>query len=229
MTSLSEGLRVIKAPPTVHYIPNFITPEEGSVLWDHVYGAPKPKWTQLSNRRLQNWGGVPHPKGMLQEALPEWLEKCIGKIMLLGLFDDQHVPNHVLINEYLPGQGIMPHLDGPMYYPTVATISLGSAIIMDFYRPVEPTTSSSLESRYLTSLILEPYSLLVLKEDMYNTYLHGIAERTEDIVDCSKVCNMDQLSHSSPFPTNIKRTTRVSLTIRHVPKVLKVKLKLGKH
>jgi len=78
----------------------------------------------------------------------------------------------------------------------------------------------------LTSLILEPHSLLVLTEDMYNTYLHGIAERTEDIVDCSKVCNIDLLSHPS---RDIKRTTRVSLTIRHVPKVLKVKLKLGKH
>ena len=27
--------------------------------------------------------------------------------MSLGLFDEHHVPNHVLINEYLPGQGIM--------------------------------------------------------------------------------------------------------------------------
>ena len=70
--------------------------------------------------------------------------------------------------------------------------------------------------------------MLVLTEDMYNTYLHGIAERTEDIVDCSNVCNMEQLCQPTSA-TNIKRTTRVSLTIRHVPKVLKVKLKLAKH
>jgi alkylated DNA repair protein alkB family protein 6 len=42
-------------------------------------------------------------------------------------------PNHVLINEYEPGQGIMPHEDGAAYWPVVATISLGSAIVFDIY------------------------------------------------------------------------------------------------
>ena len=36
-----------------------------------VNSAPKPKWKQLSNRRLQNWGGQPHPKGMIAEKLPK--------------------------------------------------------------------------------------------------------------------------------------------------------------
>jgi len=27
---------LFKAPPTAFYIPNFITPEEGTSLWDHV-------------------------------------------------------------------------------------------------------------------------------------------------------------------------------------------------
>jgi alkylated DNA repair protein alkB family protein 6 len=35
-------------------------------------------------------------------------------------------PNHVLLNEYLPGQGISPHLDGDLFYPTIATVSLGN-------------------------------------------------------------------------------------------------------
>ena len=36
-----------------------------------VYAAPRPKWTQLAHRRLQNWGGVPHLKGMVSETLPQ--------------------------------------------------------------------------------------------------------------------------------------------------------------
>jgi len=36
----------------------------------HVNSVPQPKWTQLSHRRLQNWGGIPHPKGMIAEEIP---------------------------------------------------------------------------------------------------------------------------------------------------------------
>ncbi len=42
-------------------------------------------------------------------------------------------PNHVLINEYQPGQGIMPHEDGAAYWPVVATVSLGAPIVLDIY------------------------------------------------------------------------------------------------
>lgn len=43
------------------------------------------------------------------------------------------MPNHVLVNEYLPGQGIMPHEDGAAYRPVVATVSLGSAAVVEFW------------------------------------------------------------------------------------------------
>ena len=39
-------------------------------------------------------------------------------------------PNHILLNEYLPGQGISPHLDGDLFYPTIATVSLGNSIVI---------------------------------------------------------------------------------------------------
>ena len=39
-------------------------------------------------------------------------------------------PNHILLNEYLPGQGISPHLDGDLFYPTIATVSLGNSILI---------------------------------------------------------------------------------------------------
>lgn len=35
-----------------------------------INSVPLPKWTQLSHRRLQNWGGIPHPKGMIAEDIP---------------------------------------------------------------------------------------------------------------------------------------------------------------
>jgi len=49
-------MEVKALPPRISYFPNFITAEEEEFLMRKVYDAPKIKWTQLSNRRLQNWG-----------------------------------------------------------------------------------------------------------------------------------------------------------------------------
>lgn len=61
----------LQIPKTAIYIPNFVSSLEEKELIQKVYSAPKPKWTQLKNRRLQNWGGIPHPKGMIPEKIPE--------------------------------------------------------------------------------------------------------------------------------------------------------------
>jgi alkylated DNA repair protein alkB family protein 6 len=60
----------VQGPPSIFYIPNFISEGDEKFLLDQVYQSPKPKWTQLSNRRLQNWGGMPHPRGMIAEEIP---------------------------------------------------------------------------------------------------------------------------------------------------------------
>lgn len=191
-----------------------------------MFAAPKPKWTQLSNRRLQNWGGLPHPKGMVAEEIPKWLKIYVDKIGELGIFGDK-LPNHVLVNEYEPGQGIMPHEDGSLFFSTVSTISLGSHTFLDFYRPItEAQESTSLEDRYFTSILLQPRSLVLICDDMYTKYLHGIAERTTDLV-TDKVANLDKCDGVNKGQT-LTRTTRISLTIRHVPKTVKNKLIFGK-
>ncbi|KAF4517547.1 hypothetical protein B566_EDAN005111 [Ephemera danica] len=102
-----EDSRVTGVPDKIYYIPNFITEDEETMLINQINNSPKPKWTQLAHRRLQNWGGLPHVKGMIAEDLPGWLSAQVDKVSQLGLFEADKRPNHVLINEYLPGQGIM--------------------------------------------------------------------------------------------------------------------------
>jgi len=58
-------------PEKIFYIPNFISDFEEQEILLEVENAPKPKWTCLSKRRLQNWGGVPHSKGMILEEIPK--------------------------------------------------------------------------------------------------------------------------------------------------------------
>lgn len=99
-----EPFRLKECPKTCFYIPDFISKDEEDNLIELINKAPKPKWTYLKNRRLQNWGGIPSSKGLIPELIPEWLKNSCKKILDLGVFNDK-LPNHVLINEYLPGQG----------------------------------------------------------------------------------------------------------------------------
>ncbi|XP_033842817.1 alpha-ketoglutarate-dependent dioxygenase alkB homolog 6 [Periophthalmus magnuspinnatus] len=229
---ISEDLKkfiVTSAPPVVYYIPDFITEEEESYLLQHVYKSPKTKWTQLSGRRLQNWGGLPHPKGMIAEKIPEWLQTYCGKISRLGAFSGK-TANHILLNEYKPGEGIMPHEDGPLYHPTVTTISLGSHTLLDFYKPLSGSSQEGQlpqteENRYLFSLLVKQRSLLILQEDMYRSLLHGIQGCKEDVL-TEKVVNLTEAGAKTG--EIVSRGTRVSLTIRHVPKIIKNKLVLGR-
>uniref|UniRef100_A0AAY4E9G1 Fe2OG dioxygenase domain-containing protein n=1 Tax=Denticeps clupeoides TaxID=299321 RepID=A0AAY4E9G1_9TELE len=246
----------LQAPSTVYYIPDFISEAEEDYLLQQVYRAPKPKWAQLSGRRLQNWGGLPHLKGMVAEKLPDWLLKYTNKISALGAFAGK-TANHVLVNEYKPGEGIMnsaftvnpditvlfphtlcpkmsvviesqPHEDGPLYHPTVTTISLGSHTLLDFYRPISQTETDvpeTEENRYLLSLLLQRRSLLILQSEMYENLLHGIRNLSEDTL-TERVVNL-QSAGTQPGD-RLTRGTRVSLTIRHVPKVMRANLLLSR-
>lgn len=81
------------------------------------------------------------------------------------------------------------------------------------------------EQRHALSLLLEPRSLLVLQEDLYVRYLHGIRFVTEDSL-TEKVANLAVCR--SRVGETLRRGTRVSLTIRQVPKVLKTSIFLGR-
>ena len=137
-----ETYKLTNIPDSLYYIPNFITVEEEEHLLFCVNNVPRTRWVQLRNRRLQNWGGQPHAKGMIQtESLPKWLDPFTERILHLGnetIFTDRAFQfNHCLVNEYASGQGIMPHTDGPIYYPIVTTISLQSPTVIEFYRPID--------------------------------------------------------------------------------------------
>lgn len=75
------------------------------------------------------------------------------------------------------------------------------------------------------SLLAQRQSLLILQDDMYKCYLHGIKGVYEDILS-EHVVNLS--SAGAQVGETLSRSTRVSLTIRHVPKVIRANLFLGK-
>lgn len=211
-------------------------------------------------------------QGMLRQPIPAFLHFAMQRVDQLGLLSSP--TNHVLVNEYQPGQGIMPHTDGPLYAPTIATISLQSHTIIDFYH-------AQGESAHC-SLLLLPRSLFLVQGALYQD-LHGIAEATADTLSpaianlslCPDLHTYCRASHqplsldnpptpaalpttdtsistmstqaaASPTPTPtslstqplpsstlaglprvLQRGTRISLTIRHVPKARRTPLLLG--
>lgn len=135
------------------YFPNFISEDEEKYLTEAILGAPKPKWKVLQNRRLQEWGGqVTASNKLIPQAMPDFLcqyPDLVSRLTQTKVFDGSkhQQPNHCLVNEYTAGQGIMPHEDGPAYFPAVATISLGSHALLDIYRYVDEDLQKEFEER----------------------------------------------------------------------------------
>ena len=140
--------------------------------------------------------------------------------------DSPHqAPNHVLVNEYTPGQGIFPHEDGPAYQPVVATVSLASHIVLDIYaKKADGSGERGREPKW--RILQEPRSLLITTGDLYRDCLHGISEiEVDEDLNQESVANWGLVHNKGDFQEGMKsRETRVSLTFRDV---LKVK-KLGK-
>lgn len=153
-------------------------------------------WQNPFQRRVQHYGYVyDYRRRTIDEsmhlgALPDWLQKLAERLHHDGWMDV--VPDQVIINEYMPGQGIAPHIDcEPCFGDTILSLSLGSSYVMDF----EHVTSGNVVSR-----LLEARSLLGLEGEARYDWKHGIVGRKSDRIG-------EQI---------FERGRRVSLTFRKV-------------
>ncbi|PHH59854.1 hypothetical protein CDD81_2433 [Ophiocordyceps australis] len=212
-----QDYRIHGLPASAFYIADFITEQEERHLLGKVAAAPKPRWKQLTHRRLQAWPSDLVRNRLVDAPLPPWLQDPVmDRLLALPLSPDNsaHIfahsphqrPNHVLINEYPPGVGIMPHKmalpTGPLYAP----------------------------SAWAVPILQEPRSLLITTQDMYTDYLHGIADVADD-VDLSMeqgVVNWPLLGKPEAFASGRNvRQVRTSLTYRDVIAVSQVSKKIA--
>ncbi len=154
---------------------------------------------QLKSRRLQEFSGA---------AIPPWLSSLCAACVSAGLFSEQERPDHVLINEYEPGQGILPHTDGPSYHPRVLTISLCSRALMYFRPRLLSSEIGVKDGSPVCSLLLEPGSGVLFHDAAYTDMLHSIEaafeERTGECAPCA----------NAPAGISFARSTRISVTLR---------------
>jgi alkylated DNA repair dioxygenase AlkB len=100
--------------------------------------------------------------------LPDFLAVLSHRLYDDGFFAD--VPNQVIINEYLAGQGIAAHIDCvPCFGPTISSLSLGSDCVMQFTH-----------GKDRCDFTLPARSLLILKDAARYEWQHAIPARQTD-------------------------------------------------
>ena len=188
------------APAGLEYCPDFLSASEEVGLLARVDGL---EWLTDLSRRVAHFGyKYDYTSRSLDETarigpLPEWLAQLSNRVREAASGEAKQLLGpgggfeQAIINEYWPGQGIAPHVDRDCFGPVVATVSLGSAVNMDFC--CESTGDKFVQP-------LAPRSLVFLCGDARYKWRHGIAKRHSDTWNGLKT----------------KRQRRVSITFRTI-------------
>ena len=167
------GGTAVPVIPGLSLVPDFVTPDEQGRILSAVDAAP---WSSEMRRRVQHYGfrydyRARSLSGLEAAApLPPWAAALANRLVKRGLF--QAVADQVIVNEYLPGQGISPHVDCvPCFGETIASVSFLSPCLMSFDRPGRDGGAEA---------DLVPGSVLVLSGEARLDWRHGIAPRLSD-------------------------------------------------
>lgn len=171
------------------YIPQYISELHHEKLIKTIDVQP---WRTELSRRTQHYGYVYDYRAknvdlsMHLGELPIWLQDIATRLYNDGLIPN--IPDQAIINEYQPGQGIADHIDcTPCFGDVIISLSLAAPVVMDLKH-----------YKQAISILLEPRSLLVLRDEARYKWTHGIARRKQDIVN----------------NVSLKRQRRLSITFR---------------
>ena len=185
------------AVPGLFLYPDFIEEAAEEQLLNEIDSQT---WIVDYLRRLQYYGyrnelDKPYDLIKFPVAMPPLIEQLSQEIVAQGIVIAQ--PDQVIINEYVPGEGIKPHKDRAYYENQICGVNLGSSCIMRFIK------GSNLE---VIDVEIPRRSLYVMQDDARKKWKHGIPPRKKDVVD-------GHVQH---------RERRVSITYRKVkPKMVK--------
>jgi alkylated DNA repair dioxygenase AlkB len=172
-TYLDLSAATVPQIPGLSYQPYHLTAVQQTNLLNWIDTQP---WQTGLKRRVQHYGWLYDYRArrvtqdMNLGPIPSPLKLWCDHLTRRGFFD--RPPDQVIVNEYLPGQGIAAHVDcEPCFGDTIAILSLGSPVRMDFTRQTGDPKAS---------MDLEPGSLLVLTDQARYHWRHGIAARQTD-------------------------------------------------
>jgi alkylated DNA repair dioxygenase AlkB len=175
--------------PGLRLVADYVDEAGAAALVAAIDAAP---WRDDLKRRVQHYGYRYAYSARRVDAaqalgpLPDWLAALAEAMVADAGF--ARAADQVIVNEYLPGQGISGHVDClPCFGPAIASLSLLSGTTMTFIGP----------DRGRVDVWLPARSLVVLTGPARATWKHAIAGRRGD-------------------PGHGPRGRRLSLTLRTV-------------
>lgn len=139
------------------------------------------QWNTTLSRRTQHYGYTYNYKnktitdGDYLGPFPNWLNELTDYLVENAKLDRK--PDQVIINEYLPGQGIGPHIDmKDIFDDHICSLSLGSNAIFVY---------SNKKDRH--EFYLKRRSLLEMTGEARYDWLHSMPSRKFDKVNGNKV------------------------------------------
>jgi alkylated DNA repair dioxygenase AlkB len=183
--------------PGLFLYPDFIDEAREKDLLNEIDGQT---WIVDYLRRLQYYGyrnELDKPYDLIPFPIPmppliyQLSQDIVAQKILLK------EPDQVIINEYVPGEGIKPHKDRAYYENQICGVNLGSGCIMRFIKG---------ENEEVIDIEIPRRSLYVMQDDARKKWKHAIPPRKKDNIN-------GVLQH---------RDRRVSITYRKV-KAAKVK------
>lgn len=189
---------------------NYLDKDEEEALVKEIDAQP---WSKAMRRRVQQYGfRYDFKQRRVADAaadLPPLIAlhaKQAGYVFHGLPLDHSHPPDtpfqQVIVNEYLPGQGIAPHTDSLEFGCVITALSLLSPTVMTFSRPRLSSIPGPL-SKAVIDVDLPPRSMIALSGLASAHWKHGISPRTRDV-----------LADGTVRP----RERRLSVTFRHYPK-----------
>ena len=197
---------VSKDPATIYYLPDAIESQQAAQdLQQWLLTLPD------GDDGVACWKTMTYGKrrACMMETLPNGpLLELANELVARGIFSCDEPPNHVLLNDYQPGQGILPHTDGPVYASRTATLSLGSDVLLNFTKRLTTEQVGIVDNSPKVQLLLEARSLVVFEQEAYLEYCHGIdMDKYEEFA--LPVCA------NASVGTRVERGHRLSMTFRH--------------
>ena len=151
---------------------DYVTEAEETELLRHVDAGP---WETDWRRRIQQYGlgyaGEHGTKATWLRDFPAWLVPLAQRVANDAKME--RFPENCVINEYIPPLGIGRHKDYPAFGPTIACVSLGSDVVIDF---ANRTTMQRVP------IHVPARSFWIITGEARSVWTHGIAARLTDVI-----------------------------------------------